>query len=204
MTSPHALIFDFGGVLVDWNPHYLYRQFFDNDDGAVARFLQEIGFYQWNLQMDAGRPFDATVAELGAQFPQHAHLIRAYHERWPETLGGPIQPSVDILRALKAAGYPLYGLTNWSSEKFKLARPNFGFFDWFDTIVVSGDVALIKPDPRIFELCLQRISRVAGECAYIDDSASNVTAAQALGFSAIHFESPARLDTRLKQIGFRF
>lgn len=204
MTSLQALIFDFGGVLVDWNPHYLYRQFFNNDDAAVARFLQEIGFYQWNLQMDAGRPFGETVAELGAQFPQHMHLIRAYHEQWPQTLGGAIAGTVEILRALKDNGYPLYGLTNWSSEKFKLARPHFAFFNWFDTIMVSGDVALTKPDPRIFELCLQRIGRVAGECVYIDDSVANVAAAQALGFSAIHFESPARLDTRLKQIGFRY
>jgi 2-haloacid dehalogenase len=194
--SQPAIIFDFGGVLVDWDPRYLYRPFFD-DDAAIDRFLQEIGFREWNLHQDGGRSFDEGVAVLSAQFPQYAHLIRAYHERYADSIVGPIAGTVDILRACQAAGYALYGLSNWAQEKFDLIRPQYDFFDCFDDILISSTVNLVKPDPRIFEIFLQRINRRAEDCVYIDDSAANAATADRLGFITIHFESPAQLAAEL-------
>ncbi|HTP09015.1 MAG TPA: HAD family phosphatase, partial [Anaerolineae bacterium] len=185
----HALVFDFGGVLVDWDPHYLYRPFFNGDDVAIDRFMQEIGFREWNLHQDGGRSFDEGVAVLSAQFPQYAHLIRAYHERYADSIVGPIAGTVDVLRACQAAGYTLYGLSNWAQEKFDLVRPKYDFFDCFDDILISSTVNLVKPDPRIFDIFLERVGRRAEECVYIDDSAANVATANRLGFITIHFES---------------
>jgi 2-haloacid dehalogenase len=196
-----ALIFDFGGVLVDWDPHYLYRPFFNGDDAAIDRFLQEIGFHAWNVQQDGGRSFEVGVAALSAKFPEYAPLIRAYHERYPESIVGPVAGTVDILRACQAAGYALYGLSNWAQEKFDLVRPKYEFFDCFDDILISSTVNLVKPDPRIFEIFLARIKRRAEECVYIDDSAVNAAAADRLGFVTIHFESPAQLAAELDRLG---
>jgi 2-haloacid dehalogenase len=196
-----AIIFDFGGVLVDWDPHYLYRPFFNGDDAAIDRFLQEIGFREWNLHQDGGRSFDEGVAVLSAQFPQYVPLIRAYHERYTDSIVGPVDGTVKILRACKAAGYPLYGLSNWAQEKFDLIRPKYDFFDCFDDILISSTVNLVKPDPRIFEIFLKRIGRRAEECVYIDDSAVNAAAADRLGFSTIHFESPNQLAAELDRVG---
>ncbi len=195
-----AIIFDFGGVLVEWDPHHLYRPFFDGDNAAIDRFMQEIGFHEWNLQQDGGRSFDEGVAVLSAQFPQYAHLIRAYHERYADSIIGSIEGTVEIVRACKAAGYPLYGLSNWAQEKFDLVRPRYDFFDCFDDILISSTVNLVKPDPRIFEIFLARFNRRAEECVYIDDSAVNAAAADRLGFVTIHFESPAQLAAELDRL----
>lgn len=198
--SHTAIVFDFGGVLVNWDPHYLYRPFFNGDDAAIDRFLKEIDFHNWNLQQDQGRPFREGVAVHSARFPQYAALIKAYDERYADSISGPIEGTVDILRALKAAGYALYGLSNWSSEKFNLVRPKYEFFSWFDDIVISGAVKLIKPDPQIFALFLRHIHRTAEECVYIDDSVPNIVVARQLGFAAIHFQSPAQLARDLEQL----
>jgi 2-haloacid dehalogenase len=196
-----ALVFDFGGVLVDWDPHYLYRPFFNGDDAAIDRFLLEIGFREWNLQQDGGRSFDEGVAVLSAQFPQYAALIRAYHDHYAESITGPIAGTVEILRACWAAGHPLYGLSNWAQEKFDLVRPKYEFFDCFDDILISSTVNLVKPDPRIFEVFLQRIGRRAEDCVYIDDSAANAAVADRLGFITIHFASPPQLAAELDRRG---
>ena len=192
-------MFDFGGVLVDWNPRHLYRKLFRGDDGAMELFLEEIGFTEWNLQQDMGRAYAIAVAELVSRFPRYADLIRAYDERWEETIAGPIQASVDLLGPLKRAGREIHGLSNWSSEKFALVRAKFDFFELFDTILVSGDVNLVKPDARIFMLFLQRIGRAAQECLFIDDSAPNIAAARGLGFEAIHFSSATQLHHELRR-----
>ena len=196
-----AIIFDFGGVLIDWDPRYLYRKLFGGDEEAMERFLEEIHFMEWNVKQDAGRPFSEAVAEHCAKFPQYCDLIRAYDERYPESLSGPIQPTVEILRTLKQAGYPLYGLSNWPQEKFILVQPKYEFFGWFDDIVVSGAVGMAKPDPRIFHLLLERIGRPASECLIIDDSAENITVACELGFRTIHHQSPEQLKRELNQLG---
>lgn len=197
-----AIIFDFGGVLIDWDPRYLYRKLLA-DDQAIESFLNEIGFFEWNEKQDAGRTFAEAVDELCARYPQHCELIRSYNSRYEESLGGPILPTVEILHDLKTASYPLYALSNWPAEKFRQVRHKFPFFDWFDDLVISGEVGLAKPDPRIFKLLLDRIGRPARECIYIDDSQTNVSTAQSLDFEAILFVNPAQLktalNTRLKQ-----
>lgn len=210
MTHPHphslparateklpAIVFDFGGVIMDWNPRHLYRKFFDSES-AMENFLNEIGFAEWNLQQDKGRPFAVAVTELARQFPHYADLIRAYDERWAESLAGPIAGTIDILRMLKDAGYLLYGLSNWSAEKFEITRTRYPFFTWFEWIMVSGQVKLIKPDPQIFHVFLQRLGRPAHECVFIDDSPANIDAARMFGFETIHFQSPPQLRQALK------
>jgi 2-haloacid dehalogenase len=195
-----AIVFDFGGVLFDWNPLYLYRKYFD-DEQSVERFLSTIGFAEWNAQQDRGRPFAQAVAELSAQFPEYADLIRAYDERWIESLGGVIQPTVEILRSLREAGFPLYALSNWSAEKFQLVRARYEFLSWFQDIVISGAVKIAKPDPRIFELLLERINQPAEDCLLIDDSPDNIQVARGLGFATICLESPEQLRTKLVHMG---
>lgn len=196
-----VLIFDFGGVLITWDPHLVFLKYFSDDIQAIDRFLKEIDFAGWNYQQDAGRPFEQGVAELSAQFPQYAHLIRAYDEEWEESIAGLIPGTVELLRRLKAAGYPIYGLTNWNDEKFSLVQHRFPIFDLFDDILVSGAVKLAKPDPAIFQLMLKRINRLPQECLLIDDSPKNIDAAIRLGFSAIHFTSPTQLEAELCRLG---
>jgi len=196
-----AIVFDFGGVLLDWNPRYLYRKLFNGDSSRMERFLTEIDFVGWNFQQDKGRPFAVAVAELSAQFPQYADLIKAYSERWEESIAGPIEATVDILQELKRAGYPLYGLSNWSLETYQRVRTKYPFFKLFETILVSGEVQLAKPDPRLFTLFLERIGRLAEECLLIDDSHVNIEAAQQMGFSTIQFESSSQLEQDLQRLG---
>ncbi len=200
-TRIRAIVFDFGGVLMDWNPRYLYRKLFPGNDTAMERFLAEIGFTEWNQQQDAGRAFSLAVAELVQQFPSYAELIQAYHERWEESIAGPLQGTVDLLLPLKHAGFELYGLSNWSSEKFGAVRAKYAFFQLFDTILLSGDVKLIKPAPGIFDALLERIGRSASECLFIDDSEENISTARSLGFETIRFESPDQLRRELRHRG---
>lgn len=196
-----AVVFDFGGVLMDWDPRYLYRRYFGDDREAMEGFFTEVGFAEWNRLFDAGRPFAEGITELARRFPARRELIRAYDERWEETLAGPIRPTVAILGDLRRAGHKLYALSNWSAEKFGLVRSKHEFFSWFDEIVISGEVGLIKPDRRIFEALLARIGRAASECLFVDDAESNIAAAQDMGFRTIHFRSPDQLRMELTRSG---
>jgi 2-haloacid dehalogenase len=196
-----AIIFDFGGVLINWDPHKLFNKYFDNDTKAIDRFLAEINFSVWNLSQDKGYPFAQAVIDLSTQFPQYAHLIRAYDEEWEESITGIIPETAEILYRLKSAGYRLFGLTNWSAEKFSIVRQKYKVFDLFEDIMVSGKVKLIKPDPAIFRLFLQKIHRQPEECLLVDDSLQNIEAAHTLGFKTIHFTSPARFNLELHQMG---
>ncbi len=196
-----AIVFDFGGVLIDWNPRYLYQKLFTDDAEAMERFLDEIGFIEWNLEQDRGRPFAVAVKELSERFPHHADFIRAYDERWEESIGGAIEQTVALLGALKQAGYSLYGLSNWAAETFRRIRHCFPFMDWFDDIVLSGDVQIIKPDRRIYAVLLERIGRPAAECLFIDDSEANIAVAEELGFETILFKSPEQLKDELTARG---
>lgn len=198
-----AIVFDFGGVLVDWNPRYLYRKLF-NDDAAMESFFREVGFSEWNAEQDRRRTFAEGVAELAEKFPHHADKIQAFDARWIESVGGEIGETVKLLEALKRAGYPLYGLSNWSAETFGRIRETFPFFNLFDAIVLSGEVELTKPDPRIFELLLEKTGRDAGACVFIDDADKNIAAAQALGFQTVHYSSPEALAKELTELGVRF
>jgi 2-haloacid dehalogenase len=198
--SPLAVVFDFGGVLLDWNPRHLYRKLFPDAD-AMEAFLVEIGFDAWNVEQDRGRPYAVGVAELSRRFPQHRELIAAYHERWEESIKGPIQGTIDLLGALEQAGHPLYGLSNWSAETFARVRPRYPFFERFDAIVISGDVGLVKPDPAIFERLLARVARKAEDCVFIDDGRDNIAAARRLGFRTIRFEGAEQLAAELRRLG---
>lgn len=196
-----AIIFDFGNVLVEWNPRLLYRRYFQNNEAAMEQFLHEVNFMNWNAQQDKGRPFAEGVAQLASQFPQYSDLIQAYHDNWRESIGESLSGTVEILKRLKKAGYPLYGLSNWSAETFPQAREKYDFFHLFDDIVISGQVGSIKPEPRIFEIVLNRIGRPASECLFIDDALANIQQAGRMGFATIHFLSPGQLERELKYFG---
>ena len=199
-SSIQAIVFDFGGVLINWDPHRVFQKFFSNDNQAVANFMAEIGFSEWNLKQDEGFPFAQAVTELSAQFPQYAHIIRAYDVLWEDSITGIIPQTVELLHKLKAAGYPLYGLTNWNSEKFSLVRHKYDFFKLFDEIVVSGEVKLIKPDPAIYRLLLQKINLSPDACLIIDDSATNVEESRKMGFVGLHFTSSEQLESELRRL----
>lgn len=196
-----ALVFDYGGVLVDWDPRYLYRKILGSDEQAIENFLKEVRFFEWNVQQDAGRPFHQAIDEICSRYPQHCELIKAYDERYEESISGPIWPTVEILKELKRAGYPLFGLSNWPAEKFPPVRDRYEFFGWFEDIVISGEVGLAKPDPAIFHLILARIGRPAEECLYIDDAEANIVVARQLGFQTILFLSPEELRRELVELG---
>jgi 2-haloacid dehalogenase len=198
--SIRAIVFDFGGVLLDWNPVHLYRHLLQ-DPAQIDKFLSDVDFSGWNAQQDKGRPFAVAVAELSSRFPQYADLIRAYRERWQQSIAGPIKGSVEILRALKAAGHRIYGLSNWSAETFPLARSRFDFFGELEGYLISGEVGLIKPDPEIFMLFTKKFRFAPAECLLIDDSVQNIAEARRLGFLTIHFQSADQLRRDLEKIG---
>ena len=196
-----AVVFDFGGVLVDWDPFYLYAGYFDNNRSAMQAFLQEVGFVEWNQKQDEGRSFKQAVEELCARFPQHCHLIRAYDQDWAKSISGPIEPAVAVLKELDRQGVDLYALSNWSAEKFALVRPRYDFFNLFREIVISGQVKMLKPNREIFEYLLGKIGRPAEECILVDDTFENITAASRLGFQTIHYHRPKQLWDELAAFG---
>jgi 2-haloacid dehalogenase len=193
-----TIIFDFGGVLVDWNPKYVYRQLFKKPED-MHWFLENICTDEWNLEQDRGRPLAEGTAILVGKFPEYEALIRAFYGRWEEMLGGDIGGSVEILLELKRQ-YPVYGLTNWSAETFPVALERFDFFKVFDGIVVSGTEKLVKPDSAIFRLILDRYRLKAENALFIDDNIKNIRAAGEMGFNTIHFESPEKLRAQLAQM----
>ena len=195
-----AVVFDLGGVLIDWNPRYLYRKLFD-DEPSMERFLAEVTSPAWNAEQDAGRTWREAVDRLSASHPDRRELIAAYDERWEETLGGPIDGTVEILAELRDLGVHLAALSNWSAEKFPIARPRFPFLEWFETIVISGEVRVSKPDPRIYRQLLDRTGWAAEACVFVDDAAPNVQAAASLGMTAIQFTDPASLRADLVGLG---
>ncbi len=195
-----AAVFDLGGVLIDWNPRHLYRKLFE-DERQMERFLTEVCSPQWNLSLDAGRPFEEGAAELLARHPDSEPLIRAWKERWEEMLGGAIPGTVEILEELHAAGLPLHALTNWSAETFPIGLRRFPFLGRFRHILVSGQVGLVKPDPRIFALLVERTGLAPERSVFIDDSQANAAAAQRIGFHAIRFTGAEALRAELARLG---
>jgi len=195
-----VIVFDLGGVLIDWNPRYLYRQLFE-DEAAMEFFLTEICSPAWNARQDAGRSFAEAVTELSERHPEQRALIEAYHHRWPEMIEGALDDTVAILAQLVHAGFEVHALTNWSAETFPIACDRFPFLDWFETILVSGEVGMMKPDRAIFDLLLERIDRPAAGTIFIDDSVPNIEAADALGFDAIRFTGADELRSELTARG---
>jgi 2-haloacid dehalogenase len=199
MNEKPAIIFDLGAVLIDWNPCHLYRTMF-NDDEAMERFFVETNLLEWNAQQDEGFPFATAVNQLSEKFPQYEKYIRAFHVRWHEMMPGEITGTVEILRELRDQGYELYALSNWSMETYPFALARFEFLRWFRALVISGEVKVCKPDPRIYKIILNKIGRPANECIFIDDSRANYETAVQLGFCAIHFQSPEQLRAELKNL----
>jgi 2-haloacid dehalogenase len=195
----NTVVFDLGNVLVRWNPRLLYEQLITDAD-ELEQFFDTVITHDWIREQDAGRPFDEGIAILAAQFPHYHAQIRAFWERWEEMVPGQIDGTVEILAELKERETPLYALTNWSHETFPIARPRFPFFEWFDGIVVSGEIGMIKPDARIYHHLLERFGLAAGDCVFIDDSAANVRGAEAVGITALHFQSPEKLRRELLKL----
>ena len=198
------IVFDFGGVLVDWNPHHLYDKYFGSREKAEW-FLNNICLYSWNLQMDGGKPFAEGVAELQAEHPEWSEAIAIYHTRWIEMMNGEIEGMVSVVKRLKMAGYGVYGLTNWSAETFPMIRDTYPVFQEFDGIVVSGEEHLLKPDAAIYKCLLERYALQAEESLFVDDNADNVAGARNVGMKAIQFTSAEELERELKDVfGLRF
>jgi len=195
-----TIIFDLGGVLIDFDPRYLYRKLFDHEHEVTA-FLETICTREWNEQQDAGRTIAVATAERVQMFPDHRALIEAYYSRWTEMLGGTILGTVDILRELRQKGTPLYALTNFSAETFVTARTIYDFLGWFEGILVSGEEKMIKPDPRIYQLTLKRFSIDPNTTIFIDDRKENVAAAEKFGIHGIHFSTPGKLRLELAMAG---
>lgn len=198
-----ALVFDFGGVLLDWNPRYLYQRYFPGDPQGMERFLQAVDFSGWNHYHDEGCPMAGNLARQAEAYPQYRREILAYRDHWMEAVKGPIESTVAVLERAYRQGYPLYALSNWPAETFEKVRQKYEFLSWFDEIVISGELGIAKPDLRIFRYTLAKINRPAEECVFIDDTDANIAAAGSLGFQTIRFQDAPQLEVELRAHGVR-
>jgi 2-haloacid dehalogenase len=197
MSSINTIIFDLGGVLIDWNPKYLYRKIF-NTEQEVEWFLNNICTSEWNDQQDAGRSFEDATKELIAKHPDWEPAISAWYGRWQETIKGPIEETVKILSSIKdSQRFRLYALTNWSSETFPWAYNTFTFLHWFHGIVVSGNENTRKPFPEFYQILFDRYNVDPLNSLFIDDNIKNIQGAQAVGLQTIHFQSPEQVKAEL-------
>ena len=200
MAKIRTVVFDIGGVLIDWNPRHLFRKVFDSGE-EMEWFLANVCTYEWNVQQDGGKLFSVATAELQEKFPGYRDRIALYYGRWEEMLNGEISGTVEIFRRLKSAGMPLYALSNWSHEAFPVAYNRYDFMKLFDGMVVSGYEKLLKPDHAIYRVLMKRYNVNPAESVYIDDNKPNADAAAELGFNAIHFTSPEQLRIELNALG---
>lgn len=206
MSSPISfpyttVIFDLGGVLIDWNPEYLYREIF-TDEAEMQHFLTEVCHSAWNKEQARGRLFAEAVRERTAEFPHYETQIRSYHERWDEMLGGAIEENVQVLDNLwQKPNIHLYAITNWSAETYPVAQQRFPFLNYFEDIVVSGELKLVKPDAAIYQTLLNRQPIVPEQAIFIDDVLENVEGARALGIHGIHLTPETNLREELESLG---
>jgi 2-haloacid dehalogenase len=199
MKQINTIIFDLGGVLIDWNPEYVFREVIP-DDERRDYFFRNICTHDWNIEQDAGRPLAVATELLVREFPDWETEIRTYYDRWEDMLGGPIHDTVDILRSLRdQKKHRLLALTNWSGETFPVALGLYDFLHWFEGIVVSGDEGTRKPFPDIYQLLLDRYGVTPQHAVFIDDNLHNVRAAEDHGIHGIHFQSPENLLETLRQ-----
>lgn len=204
MKDINAIIFDLGGVLIDWNPEYVYLDVFNGDRDKMKWFFDEICTMDWNENQDAGYPISKATEERVALFPEHEELIRMYYGRWVEMLGERIQGTVDILKALiDDNNYKVVALTNWSHETFPIALERFDFLHWFEGIVVSGEEKTRKPFVEIYETTISRFNIEPERSVFIDDNLRNVEASNKLGINGIHFKNPETLINQLKEFDIR-
>jgi 2-haloacid dehalogenase len=199
-ASIEAVIFDIGGVLLDWNPRYLYRKLFD-DEQTMEWFLNEVCTMDWHEANDRGVPFAVTCRDLAERHPEYAEQIWAWGRRSEEMIAGPIHGTVEVLRELRERGIRCYALTNMEAETYPQRRERYEFLRWFDGTVVSSAEGIIKPDPEIFRRLLERYGLTAETTLFVDDSARNTTAAAALGMQTEQFHSPQQLRRRLDAAG---
>jgi 2-haloacid dehalogenase len=194
------VVFDIGNVLVRWNPRYLFRKTM-KDEARMERFLATALAMDFVALTDIVADFSKAIAERAKAFPEFARELHLFDERWVETLGGPIEENVALLRRLKAAGRPVYALSNFATVKFAITRQIFDFLNEFDDAVISGHVGVVKPDRRIFEILFERVGRRPEELVFVDDSLKNIEAARALGMPAIHFRPDVDLKSELAAHG---
>jgi 2-haloacid dehalogenase len=193
----NTIIFDLGAVLIDWNPHYMYRTVF-SDEEEMKNFLSTVCTSDWNEEQDAGRSLQEGTEILIKQFPEHEVNIRAFYTRWEEMLGDAFWDTVEIFKELKDSNkYKIYALTNWSAETFPVALKRFDFLNWFDGIVVSGAEKMRKPKPEFYQILLDRHTVKPEEALFIDDNYRNILAAEKLGIKSIHFTSAELLRKEL-------
>jgi len=198
-----TIIFDLGGVLIDWNPKYLYKKIF-KDEADMEDFLHKICSSDWNEEQDAGRSLHEATEALVKEYSEHEQSIRAYYGRWQEMLGGAIEGTVEILRKMKESRrYKLYALTNWSDETFPIAQEQYDFLNWFDGVVVSGTEKMRKPLPEFYRLLLNRYNVKATEALFIDDNKRNTDAAKQLGIDSIVYTTPEKLIEELQVRGIQ-
>jgi 2-haloacid dehalogenase len=195
-----AVVFDLGGVLIDWDPRYLYRQLFDDPD-EMAEFLGRICTSDWHRAHDLGVDTTESCERLARQYPRYADMIMAWAHRGEEMVRGQIDGTVEILAELRSAGRPVFALSNMEPDRYALRKDRFAFMNWFDGAVISGIEGVAKPDRRIFEILLERHELDPGRTAFIDDSPGNVTAARDLGITALRFVSPEDLRRDLRGLG---
>lgn len=198
--SIKAVIFDIGNVLYRWDPRFLYEKLIDDTD-ELDWFLSNVVTHDWHFQHDAGRAFADTSVELIAQYPDRAELIRLYEPRWLETVPGPVPDMLPLVERLADSGVPLFAISNFSAEFWEIFRPTAPIFDLFQGMVISGAERLVKPDPAIYRLALDRFDLEAGAALFIDDRRENIDAADALGIMTHHFVDAATLTADLKRRG---
>lgn len=195
----NTIIFDLGGVLIDWNPRYLFRKIFTSTD-EMEHFLTHICTPDWNEEQDAGRNLQEATDELVEKHPEYTEQIRAFYGRWEEMLGGTFDETVKTCKKLKESGqYKLYALTNWSAETFPIALSKYEFLSWFDGIVMSGEEKSRKPFPEFYNILLTRYHINPDNSLFIDDNLRNVKAARALGIPTVHLKSPKQIKTALQE-----
>lgn len=195
-----TVVFDIGGVLIDWSPRHLYARLLP-DPVELDWFLTHVVTLDWHFQHDAGRPLAETVPELCARFPGYRALIEVYGPRWLETIAGPVQGVTPILRRLAGQGVPLFAITNFSAEfypRFAAAWPDMALFQ---DVVISGVERIVKPDPALYAIAIARFGHAPDRMLFIDDRADNVAAAVSLGFRGHHFVDAATLDAALGAVG---
>jgi 2-haloacid dehalogenase len=202
MSKPSTVVFDLGGVLIDWNPDYVYKDYFPRE-AERHWFYQHICTPDWNEEQDAGRSLKEGTELLVQKFPEHEKLIRTYYDRWQDMLGGPIAGTVEILRHLKeATDSRLYALTNWSAETFPVALKKYDFLHWFHGRVVSGEEKTRKPSVDIYQRLIDRYQIDPASAVYVDDNQRNLAPAKTLGFDTIHFQDPEQFRKDLQSRGF--
>jgi 2-haloacid dehalogenase len=200
-TKRDMVIFDLGGVLIEWDPRHLYRKLFAGDEAAMEHFLANVCTHEWNRGQDAGRTFAEGARLLKAQHPDKAELIDAYGARFDEMMPGPVAGTVDILTELDRRGTPLYALTNFSAETYPLAFARFEFLGLFRGVIVSGEVKAIKPNPAIFHALFERYGIDPRRAIFIDDVPANAATATALGIHGIRFTTAEALRAELAVLG---